>query len=152
MESKRSLDNKQKKLHGRPHPIRELRFPMRFLVADDQDASRKMLRRIVTTNPSWLVVYEAKNGMEAVAGMEQRPDVVIMDVVMPVMDGLEATKKIKRLAPDTVIILTTAYQNHAFRTRGLEAGADGFVLKDNLAPDALHKVIADIDRKRRCHE
>jgi DNA-binding NarL/FixJ family response regulator len=125
---------------------------MRFLVADDQDTSRKMLRRIVTSNPSWLVVYEATNGVEAVAGMERKPDVVIMDVVMPVMDGLEATRQIKHLAPDTVIILTTAYQNHAFRTRGLEAGADGFVPKENLGPDALHKVIADIERKRRYHE
>lgn len=114
---------------------------MRFLVVDDQNPARKMLCQIVSNNPLWSVVNEAANGLEAIARMDQKPDVVLMDVVMPVMDGLEATRQIKRLAPDTVVILTTAYQNREFRTRSLKAGADGFVLKDDLTTDALRRIL-----------
>lgn len=114
---------------------------MRFLVVDDQDSARKMLRQLVSNNPSWLVVSEAANGLEAIARMEQKPDAVLMDIVMPVMDGLEATRQIKHFAPDTVVILTTAYQDREFRTRSLKAGADGFVLKDDLTTDALRRIL-----------
>jgi DNA-binding NarL/FixJ family response regulator len=114
---------------------------MKFLVVDDQNAARRMLQRIVSNDPLWSVVGEAANGLEAIASMDQRPDVVLMDLIMPLMDGLEATRQIKLLAPDTVVILTTAYQNHEFGTRSLNAGADGFVLKDDLTTEALHRIL-----------
>lgn len=119
---------------------------MKFLVVDDQNTARKMLRQVVSNNPSWSVVGEAANGLEAIASIAQKPDVVLMDIVMPVMDGLEATQLIKRLAPDTIIILTTAYQNHEFGTRSLNAGADGFVLKDDLTIEALHRILNSTGR------
>ena len=121
---------------------------MRFLVVDDQDSARKMLYQVVSSNSSWLVVVEAVNGVEAIAQMEREPDAVLMDVVMPVMDGLEATRQIKRLAPGTIVILTTAYKNHEFRARSLEAGANGFVMKDDLTTDSLIQLLCHTSRER----
>lgn len=120
---------------------------MKFLVVDDQDSARKMLYQMVSSNPLWSVVGEATNGLEAIADISQRPDVVIMDIVMPEMDGLEATRQIKNLAPQTVVILTTAYQNHEFRRRSLEAGADAFLLKDNLTTQALQRILNNVSKQ-----
>jgi DNA-binding NarL/FixJ family response regulator len=114
---------------------------MKFLIVDDQDSARRMLRQIVCSNPSWLVVGEATNGQEAIARMDREPQVVLMDIIMPIMDGLEATRQIKRLAPETTVILTTAYQNHEFRVRSLKVGADGFFLKDDLSTDTVQAFI-----------
>lgn len=126
---------------------------MRFLIVDDQDSARKMLRQMVSSNPLWSVSGEATNGIEAIAGMKQKPDVVLMDIIMPVMDGLEAIRQIKNLSPGTIVILTTAYQNHEFRRRSLDAGADSFILKDDLTTKALQKILDDIGRKKgSCHE
>jgi DNA-binding NarL/FixJ family response regulator len=96
---------------------------------------------MISNDPSWSVVAEAADGLEAIARMDQKPDAVLMDVVMPGMSGLEATRQIKDLAPETIVILTTAYQNHEFRTRSLNAGADGFVLKDDLTTDVLRDIL-----------
>jgi DNA-binding NarL/FixJ family response regulator len=117
------------------------RQAVRFLVADDQDSAREMMRRVVSNDPLWSVVCEATNGRQAVARMDQKPDVVLMDIFMPEMNGIEATQQIKHLAPETIVILTTAYQNNEFKTRSLEAGADGFILKDDLTTDTLHKIL-----------
>lgn len=114
---------------------------MRFLVVDDQISARNMLCQIVSNHPSWSIVGAAINGVEALTQMDREPDVVLMDIVMPEMDGLEVTRQIKNRAPDTVVILTTAYQDREFRTRSLKAGADGFVLKDNLSTEVLEKII-----------
>jgi len=100
-----------------------------------------MMRRVVSNDPLWSVVCEATNGSQVVARMDQKPDVVLMDILMPEMNGIEATQQIKHLAPETIVILTTAYQNHEFKTRSLEAGADGFILKDDLTTDTLHKIL-----------
>lgn len=100
-----------------------------------------MLRTIVSANTRWKVVAEASSGMEAVTQMVHEPDVVLMDVVMPVMDGLEATRRIKQLAPDTIVILTTAYQDAEFQARSMLAGADGFVRKDELVAEAIQRVL-----------
>lgn len=124
---------------------------LRFLIVEDEISARETLRQIVSNNPVWSVIAEATNGLETIAKMEHQPDVVLMDVVMPVMDGLEATRRIKSCAPDTIVVLTTAYQNRAFRTRSLEAGADGFILKDDLTTDALEEIIADASRKGENH-
>lgn len=100
-----------------------------------------MLCQIVSNYPTWSIIGEAANGIEALDQMDQRPDVVLMDVVMPDMDGLEVTRQIKQRAPGTIVILTTAYQDREFRTRSLRAGADGFVLKDDLSTETLATVV-----------
>jgi len=107
-----------------------------------------MLRQVVLGNPLWCVVGEAANGLEAVEQMDRDPGVVLMDIVMPVMNGLEATRRIKRLAPDTIVILTTAYQNIEFMRQSLKVGADGFVLKDDLTTDLLQDNLAHLFSER----
>lgn len=122
---------------------------LHFLIVDDHDSARKMLRQMVSNYPKWKVVGEATNGIEAIAKLEQEPDVVLMDIVMPAMDGLETVQRIKRIRPNTIVILTTAYQDQEFRTRSLEAGADGFVLKDDLMIDALQRILSTRRRGER---
>jgi len=117
---------------------------MRFLVVDDQPTARKMLRQVVSGDPSWSVIGEAANGEEAIALMDRKPDVVLIDIVMPVMDGIETTSRIKRLGPETIVILTTAHQNNEFQVRSMQAGADGFVLKDDLTTEVLREILNDI--------
>ncbi len=114
---------------------------LRFLIVDNHNFARKTLRQMVSDNPSWMVVGEAATGVEAIARMAQRPDVVLMDIVMPVMDGIEATRRIKKIRPETIVILITAYQDKEFRTRSLESGADGFVLKDDLTTEVLQEIL-----------
>lgn len=122
---------------------------LHFLIVDDHDSARKMLRQMVSNHPTWKVVGEATNGIEAIAKLEQEPDVVLMDIVMPAMDGLEAVQRIKRIRPNTIVILTTAYRDQEFRARSLEAGADGFVLKDDLMIDALQRILSTRRRGER---
>jgi len=100
-----------------------------------------MIRQAIASTPAWQVAGEAESGAEALGKLDLHPDVVIMDVVMPGMNGLVVTRQIKSLTRDTLVILTTAYQNHEFRTRSLEAGADGFMLKDDLDVETLRRIV-----------
>jgi len=101
------------------------------LIADDQALVRVGLRKILEAEPETTVVGEAEDGEEAVAAARRlRPDVVLMDIRMPVLDGIEATRRIVRERPTTrVLILTTfGLDNYVYDT--LRAGASGFMLKD----------------------
>jgi DNA-binding NarL/FixJ family response regulator len=114
--------------------------PVRVLVADDQALLRGSFRLLVDTTPGLMVVGEAGTGAEAVElSRRERPDVVLMDVRMPEMDGIEATRRICR-SPDTaavrVLILTT-FDLDAYVYAALRAGASGFLLKDTPPGDLL---------------
>lgn len=102
--------------------------PIRALIVDDRPRSREGLRALLATNHDIEVVAEATNGQEALRLVDQhRPDVVLMDIRMPVMDGLEATRRIKRRHPQIHVILLTLYPN--YRTEALTAGASAFLIK-----------------------
>jgi DNA-binding NarL/FixJ family response regulator len=102
---------------------------MRVAVVDDHDSVRAILATILSEY-GLDVVAVCANGREAVdAAGELRPDVVVMDVRMPVLDGIAATREIKTVAPATRVILLTAYEEEDLRTAALAAGADEFVLK-----------------------
>lgn len=118
--------------------------PLRVLVADDQTLVRTGFRLILRAD-GIDVVAEATNGTEAVEGVRRtRPDVVLMDVRMPEMDGLEATRRILTGAPDTprVIILTT-FDLDRYVYAALSAGASGFLLKD-VTPEQLTAAIRTV--------
>lgn len=100
------------------------------LIVDDHEVVREGLRLSLSRAPHIRVVGDASDGASAVAMAERRlPDVVLMDVRMPGMDGLEATEKLLASMPDANVLIFTAYNERALLTRALEAGARGYILK-----------------------
>ncbi len=101
------------------------------LIADDHEVVREGLRLSLSRAPHIRVVGEASDGASAVALAERRrPDVVIMDVRMPGMDGLEATRILKERVPSAAVLIFTAYGERSLLGRGLESGAKGYILKE----------------------
>jgi DNA-binding NarL/FixJ family response regulator len=101
------------------------------LLADDHEVVREGLRLALLRSPHIRVVGEAADGETAVSLTERRlPDVVVMDLRMPGMDGIEATEEIMRRVPDAKVLIFTAYSERALLQRGLESGARGYILKE----------------------
>src|SRR5512133_3167714 len=101
------------------------------LIVDDHEVVREGLRLSLSRAPHIRVVGEAADGEAAVALAERRrPNVVIMDVRMPGMDGLEATKLLSEKVPDTAVLIFTAFSERSLLGRGLESGAKGYILKE----------------------
>jgi DNA-binding NarL/FixJ family response regulator len=101
------------------------------LLADDHEVVREGLRLALLRSPHIRVVGEAPDGATAVALAERRkPDVVVMDLRMPEMDGIEATEEITRRVPEVKVLIFTAYSERALLQRGLESGARGYILKE----------------------
>jgi DNA-binding NarL/FixJ family response regulator len=121
---------------------------IRILVADDQALVRRGFASILDSTDGIEVVGEASNGAEAVAiALREHPDVVLMDVRMPHMDGLEATRRITDdpTLVDTRILILTTFDLDEYVHEALQAGASGFLLKDTEPPELIHavRVIAD---------
>ena len=105
------------------------------LIVDDHEVVREGLRLSLSRAPHIRVIGEASDGASAVSLAERRkPHVVIMDVRMPGMDGLEATKYLTEKVPETAVLIFTAYSERSLLSRGLESGAKGYILKE--APHA----------------
>jgi DNA-binding NarL/FixJ family response regulator len=101
------------------------------LLADDHEVVREGLRLALLRSSHIRVVGEAPDGETAVSLTERRlPDVVVMDLRMPGMDGIEATEEIMRRVPDAKVLIFTAYSERALLQRGLESGARGYILKE----------------------
>jgi DNA-binding NarL/FixJ family response regulator len=101
------------------------------LIVDDHEVVREGLRLALSRAPHIRVIGEAADGASAVALAERRrPDVVIMDVRMPGMDGLAATKILSEKLPETSVLIFTAYSERSLLSRGLESGAKGYILKE----------------------
>jgi DNA-binding NarL/FixJ family response regulator len=113
---------------------------IRVIVADDQALVRAGFRVLIDSAPDLTVVAEAADGEQAVAlARQERPDVVVMDIRMPVMDGLEATRQICALDSETLIrvLILTTFDLDEYVFGALKAGASGFLLKDTLPQDLL---------------
>ena len=105
--------------------------PARLLIVDDHDLMRETTQLMLEGEPDLEVVGEAVNGRQALELCRQlRPDLVLMDVRMPEMDGLAATRAIKEELPEISILLLTAHESDDYRREGTSAGAAGYVLKD----------------------
>lgn len=111
-------------------------MPVPVLVADDDGGVRKVVKRLLEKFGEFTVVGEAENGEEAVRlDQELKPEIILMDIAMPKVDGLEATRQIKALRPEAKVIIVTIHDEEAYRRLAKKWGADGFVLKKNLTAD-----------------
>ncbi len=104
---------------------------VRVLIADDHPVVRSGIRGMLASHPEFEVVAEAADGTEAVAlALRERPDVVLMDLRMPELDGASATAEIKARHPETQVLVLTTYDTDSDIVRAIEAGAIGYLLKD----------------------
>ncbi len=116
---------------------------LRILLADDHTVVRQGLRRVLEARPEWQVVAEAGDGREAVRLAEEtKPDVAILDVAMPRLNGIEAVRQIARKVPDTRLLVLSMHADEAYVTQMLRAGASGYLLKDSADVDLLQAVDA----------
>jgi DNA-binding NarL/FixJ family response regulator len=119
---------------------------IRILITDDHPVVREGLSAMLSREPYIEVVGEARDGREAIAKVDElRPDIVLMDLRMPEMDGVEAMRQIRARHPDIQFIVLTTYNNDEYIFKGIEAGARAYLLKD--APrDDLFKAIRAVSR------
>lgn len=121
---------------------------IRLLLADDQALVRGALAALLDLEPDLSVVAEVASGDQVVsAAAEHEPDVALLDVEMPGMDGIEATRALKQARPATRVLIVTTFGRPGFLRRALQAGADGFVVKDTPArqlADAVRRVHAGL--------
>jgi len=105
---------------------------LRILIADDHEMIRQGLRAVLQTRPDWEVCGEAVNGREAVAlAQKLAPDIVVMDLTMPGLGGLEATRQIRKLLPNTEVLILTMHESEQLVHALLTAGAHAYVLKSD---------------------
>jgi CheY-like chemotaxis protein len=104
---------------------------LKILIVDDNASVRRLIRSVLP--PLAGEIYECANGPDAIATYQaHRPDVVLMDIRMGEMDGIEATNRIQAADPEAKIVIVTDYDDDALRQAAIRAGACGYVLKDNL--------------------
>ncbi|MFQ6058798.1 MAG: response regulator [Anaerolineae bacterium] len=117
---------------------------IRVLLADDHTILREGIRALLAAQPDIEVVGEASNGREAVAkARELKPDVILMDIAMPLLNGLEATRQIKKEHPEMDVLVLTMHDSEEYVSQILGAGAAGYVVKKAAASDlvsAIHAV------------
>jgi DNA-binding NarL/FixJ family response regulator len=121
---------------------------LRILVVDDHDIIRRGLKQLLTAKPGWEVCGEAKTGREAVTMAEQmKPDVVVMDISMPDLNGLEAARRIHKEVPKTGILILTMHFSDQLVREVVDSGARGYILKSDADKDLVSAVEA-ISNKR----
>jgi DNA-binding NarL/FixJ family response regulator len=121
---------------------------LRLLLADDHEFVRRGVRYLLESEPGWEVCGEAATGREAVEMAERlSPDVVVLDISMPGMNGLEATRQIRRVAPQCQVLILTIHESEDMVRDVLAAGARGYVLKSDAGSDLVNAVRALSRRK-----
>jgi DNA-binding NarL/FixJ family response regulator len=122
---------------------------LRILVADDHALVRRGARSVLNSRHGWKVVGEAANGREAVEkAVKLKPDVAIMDISMPELDGVEAVRQVREAVPNTKVLVLTMHESDQMVQRALEAGAHGYILKSDLTDSLPRAVRAVADGKR----
>ena len=118
-------------------------MPIKILVVDDHSVVRQGLRMFLSLDPELEVIGEASNGQEAIEMVKKlQPDVVLMDLLMPVMDGITATRQIRQEYPDSEVIALTSVLEDASVVNAVRAGAIGYLLKDTQADELCRAIKA----------
>src|SRR5579863_498562 len=111
---------------------------LKILIADDHDIVRRGIRSLIEARPEWKVCDEAHSGREAVAKAEEKkPDIVILDVSMPELNGLEAARRIKKVSPNSEILILSVHYSDQLIKEILDAGVRGFVVKSDSDRDLV---------------
>ena len=114
---------------------------LRILLADDHTLVRQGLRKVLEERAEWEVVAEAGDGREAVRKAEEfKPDVAVIDIGMPLLNGIEATRQIVKRSPATRVLILTMHSDEAYVNQILQAGATGYLLKDSADVDLIQAV------------
>lgn len=121
----------------------KMSMAIRILVADDHPVVRRGLKNLLGRHPGWEVIDEAKDGVEAVEKASRLlPDVIVLDVTMPKMNGLEACRRIRKTSPACEILFLTQHDSPQMKREAMEAGGRGYVVKSSAARDLLPAVEA----------
>ncbi len=121
---------------------------VRILIADDHVLTRRGARELLEMQPGWKVVGEAANGREAVEKSKRlKPDVVIVDLTMPDLNGIETTRQILQAVPETEVLVLTLHDSERIIRNALDAGARGYVLKSDAEASLIEAVDAVRQRK-----
>ncbi len=119
--------------------------PLRILIADDHSVVRAGLRALLESRQGWEVVAEASDGREAVdKATKLKPDVAVLDIGMPLLNGVEATRRIRTVSPSTEILILTMHESDDLVQQVVQAGARGYILKD----EADRVLLAAVDAAR----
>ncbi len=114
---------------------------LRILLIDDHPVVLKGIRSMLSENPELEIVGEASSGEEALEKLTQlEPDIVLTDILMPGMNGIEITRRVKRARPETIVILLTMYDSNVYVMEGLRAGAAGYLVKNSSPEFLLHAI------------
>jgi RNA polymerase sigma factor (sigma-70 family) len=121
----------------------------RIVIAEDHTILREGLRSLLSSHPEFEIVGEAEDGREAIQCVEKfKPDLILTDLSMPRMNGMEAIKEIKRQSPETKILVLTVHKTEEYILATLQAGADGYLLKDSTHAELLMAVKHVLGGKR----
>ena len=122
---------------------------LRILIADDHGLVRRGARELLNSRRGWRVVGEAANGREALEkAIELKPDVAVIDISMPDLDGVEVARQIREAVPDTKVLVLTMHESEQMVRRALDAGARGYLLKSDLTDSIIKAVKAVAHGKR----
>jgi len=126
-----------------PPEIGGLRVQIRILVADDYPAVRRGVRAVLETQAGWKVVAEAENGQQALQqAREHIPDIAVIDISMPLMNGLELARELRAALPTTEILILTQHTSRGMLEQAVQAGARGYVVKSAVASELIPAVEA----------
>ena len=122
---------------------------IKIVLADDHRIVRQGVRVLLEGEPDFNIIAEAKDGLETVRMVERfHPDVLLLDLIMPGMNGLEVAKVVRKRLPKTNVVILTMHANEAYVLEALQAGAKGYVIKDSSSEELIRAIREVADGRR----